>query len=244
MTHMSYRLRNLTLALALGILATSAALVFAAHGNGRHSTLTTQAVPVLVAAKNIAIGTPGSALQAGALKRVSVAKADRMPGAVTNSVQIARLVVTQPIYAGEQIATQRFGVAGQQGIRSSLTASLRLIQLPGDANQLLAGTLAAGDHVDVAASILNPETGEAHYTNIVLRNLLVVSAPSGSNSLSVSGKTDLSVDLELTDAQADRLFWVEKNAGWTLLLRPSVGASDGPAIVQSSASVLSGNRGR
>jgi Flp pilus assembly protein CpaB len=242
MTRFSDRFRNVALAAVVGILAMTITFVYAGRGSAgqtSHATPTTQTT-VFVAAQDIAIGTPGNSLTVGAgIKQVSVPLGDRVPDAVTSSAQIAQLVVTQPIYTGEQLTTQRFGVTGQQGIRAGLKGALRITQLAGDGNQLLQGTLAAGDHVDVVASILNPETGGAHYTNTVLRNLLVVSA-AGDASTATSA-TGPSIDLQLTDAQAVRLFWVEKNATWTLLLRPSVGATASPSATQSAATVLEGS---
>jgi Flp pilus assembly protein CpaB len=243
MTRFSNRFRNVALAAIVGIAAMAITFVYAGRGSARAGagTAATAAMPVFVAARDLPIGTPGSALDArSGIKLVPVAQADRIPDAVTSYAQIAQLVVTQPIYAGEQLTTQRFGDAGQQGIRSSLKGAMRITQLAGDPNQLLEGTLAAGDRVDVVASLLNPETGGAHYANTVLRNLLVVSAASDGASAEV-GANGPSIDLELTDAQAARLFWVEKNASWTLLLRPSVGATTSASTIQSSATVLAGN---
>jgi Flp pilus assembly protein CpaB len=244
MTHLSHRFRNIALAAAVGILATALTFAYIARGDTKHNTQATKATmeSVLVAGQDIAIGTPGSSLRLGAgVKAVAVPDSALVPDAVTSRSQITQLVATQPIYSGEQLTTQRFGVAGQQGIRSGLKGILRLVQLPGDANQLLAGTLAAGDRVDVVASLPNPEPGPTHATNTVLRNVLVLNPASGSGGTGIGSASSLSVELELTGRQAERLFWVEQNADWTLLLRPSVGAVETPSSPQTSASVLSGS---
>ena len=47
-----------------------------------------------------------------------------------------------------------------------------------------------------------------------------------------------SVILEVTDSQVQRLFYVMKNAEWTLELRPPVDATDGPARLDTLQSVL------
>jgi Flp pilus assembly protein CpaB len=235
--------RNVALAVAAGILATALTFAYVARGGTKHSSQAknVSTKSVLVAARNIATGTPGSSLRPGAGVKVTMVPASALvPNAVTSRSQIAQLVATQPIYAGEQLTTERFGFVGQQGIRSSLKGRLRLVQVPGDANQLLAGTLNAGDHVDVVASVTNPEGGP-HYTNTIVRDVLVVSPASGSGDTGIGSTTQLSVGLVLTGLQEARLFWVEKNGDWTLVLRPSVGAIESPSDPQSSSTVLNGS---
>jgi hypothetical protein len=46
------------------------------------------------------------------------------------------------------------------------------------------------------------------------------------------------VILEITDSQVQRLFYVMKNAEWTLELRPPVDATDSPARLDTLQSVL------
>jgi Flp pilus assembly protein CpaB len=235
--------RNVALAAAAGILATALTFAYAARGgtkqSGQAKAVATKSV--LVASQNIATGTPGSSLRPGnGVKVARVPASALVPNAVTSRSRIAQLVATQPIYAGEQLTTERFGFIGQQGIRAGLKGLLRLVQVPGDANQLLAGTLNAGDHVDVVASVTNPEGGP-HYTNTIVRDVLVVTPASGSGDTSIGSSTSLSVGLELTGLQEARLFWVEKNADWTLVLRPSVGALETPSDPQSSSTVLNGS---
>ena len=57
------------------------------------------------------------------------------------------------MYAGEQVTLRRFSDVAAQGIRSQLKGTLRAVQIAGDPNQLLAGTLKAGDHVDLVANL-------------------------------------------------------------------------------------------
>ena len=69
----------------------------------------------------------------------------------------------------------------------------------------------------------------------------MVNPASGSGGTGIGATSSLSVELELTGQQAERLFWVKQNADWTLLLRPTVGAVETPSSPQTSASVLSGS---
>src|SRR6185437_7149739 len=172
--HLRNQSRNVVLAVAAGILATVLTFAYAARGGTKPSPQATDVATksVLVAARNIATGTPGSSLRPGAGVKVAVVPASALvPDAVTSRSQIAQLVATQPIYAGEQLTTERFGFIGQQGIRSGLKGMLRFVQVPGDANQLLAGTLNAADHVDVVASLRDPEAGPKHYSNTIVRDV-------------------------------------------------------------------------
>ena len=133
---------------------------------------------------------------------------------------------------------RRFSDLHAEGIIGQLKGTMRAIQLPGDPNQLLAGTLRAGDHVDVVANLsLNANSGsEGHAVRIVLRDLTVLqpasTAPTGP------GGPGTSVIVAITDTQVQRLYFVMKNADWTLELRPAVDAADSPERLDSLQSVL------
>src|SRR5438132_99304 len=82
---------------------------------------------------------------------------------------------------GEQVTKSRFGDANQLGVRAQIKGTLRAIQLAADPNQILAGTLRAGDHVDVVGNMKVETNGNGdskHYDRVVLRNLLVLRAPT------------------------------------------------------------------
>jgi len=157
---------------------------------------------------------------------------------VPNRAELATLVAIQPTYHGEQIVAKRFGTSQQEGLVSTIHGQLRIYQLPGDANQLLIGIVRAGNRVDVVGSLTRPEGSQTHYTVIAVRNVLVVKAPSSSSS---SGN---SVDLQLTSAQAQKLFWLQKNGDWSLLLRPSVKPSNVASGPQGSVSIIEGSSAR
>lgn len=231
---MTLQLRNLLIALALGLVAAALVAVYATRPAPSHAA-TGGTVQVLVAKGDIAIGTTGARVAAGLTTTRAVARADAAPDAVTDPTRLAGLVATQPTYAGEQLSLRRFGTAGAEGERASLRGDLRIAELPGDAHQLLAGTLRDGDRVDVVASIRSPESSQSHYTAVVLRNLLVVAA-------AVAGP-EPSVRLQLSDTQEQRLFWVEKNGDWTLVLRPTVQPADGSAGNVSASTLVGGGRG-
>ncbi|HEX7526901.1 MAG TPA: Flp pilus assembly protein CpaB [Gaiellaceae bacterium] len=240
----SYRLRNVVAAVLLAVLAMTITLVYVSHARTQ-GTAPAEPASVFVAARDIPVGTSWVQLvQGGWVRPASVGGKDVVPGAVTALAQLKGLVATQAIYAGEQVTTRRLGVAGRQGLRSGLHGTLRLFELPGDAHQLLAGTLRDGDRVDVVASVPRPETGQTHFARVVLRNLLVVDAPAAVGGSGLTAKADAAVQLQLTDEQAQRLFWVEKSAQWTLVLRPAGDATSTSAGAASAGTVLGGQSGR
>jgi pilus assembly protein CpaB len=241
MTFSRFRLRNLALAAVLAVAAMAATLLYVSRSRAHaESAPATATASVLVATRDIPIGTTAAQIVHGGWVRVtSLPQGDAVPDSVSAASALAGLVATQTTYAGEQLTAHRFGNANQQGIRSGLTGALRVVALPGDPYQLLAGTLRNGDHVDVVASIARPEGGAIHYSRVVLRNILVVDAPAAGSS---GAQQTVSAQLQLSDEQAQRLFWVEQNAKWELALRPGEKATSTPAPAASADSILrSGN---
>jgi Flp pilus assembly protein CpaB len=116
---------------------------------------------------------------------------------------------------------------------------MRAVQIAGDPNQLLAGTLQAGDHVDLVANLRLNSQSTAAATTIVLRDLTVLSSPSETSKLSQSNSST-SVILAVSDTQVQRLFFVMRNADWTLELRPVVNAADSGDRVDTLNTILGG----
>jgi len=237
---MTYRTRNIAIAVGLALLAMVLTLAYTL--NYRHSVQQSQAsVTVYVAKSNIAAGTSGSDLAKGHdLTTASVARHDVVPGAISSPGQLANLVVTQPLYAGEQVTLRRFADTSAEGVAGQIRGNMRAVQVAGDSNQLLVGTLQTGAHVDLVANLQTGTNSNQHVTRIVLRNILVLQAASTSalpaSATSSSGQS--SVILEVSDTQVQRLFYVLKNADWTLELRPAADATDSPERVDGIGSIL------
>ena len=237
----SYRVRNLLIAAALALCAVVLMFIYASHAKSS-ATPAAGSATVYVASRDIPIGTTGAQLASGGwLVARKFAGNSVASGAVVNTTTLSNLVAIQPTYAGEQIVARRFGTAQQEGLLSDLKGVSRVMELPGDAHQLLAGTLKQGNRVDVIGNVTNPEGSQNHSTVIALRNLLVVKAPSSPSS-TATGQV-LSVDLQLTGKQAQRLYWLQKNGDWSLLLRPSVHASDQRVAPASVQAVIEGSSG-
>lgn len=237
---MTYRIRNIVVAVGLALVAMMLTLFYVTNYK-RSVQKDASSVQVYVAAKDVPVGTAGSDLvKQHALKAQSVQRRDVVPGAISSPDQISNLVLSSALYAGEQVTLRRFTDAAAQGIRSQLKGTMRAIEIPGDPQQLLVGTLEAGDHVDVVANLRTDSDTSAAATRIVLRDLTVLTAPTDSALSKVSSTQSggASVILAVTDTQVQRLFYVLRNADWTLELRPVVNAADSKERVETLDSIL------
>jgi Flp pilus assembly protein CpaB len=213
------------------------------HGEGK--------VTVLVAARDIPAGTSGAdVIDKKMLKEQTVPRKSRIPGAISSAALLSQYVATQDIYEGEQVNTRRFAPPQEQGIRAQIKGTQRAYQLEGDSNQLLAGTLKVGDHVDVVGTW---ELAHLKVSRVVLRNLLVMTAPEGKSggggALTGPGGGGETVQLRVTDAQSQKLIWIEKNsvgggAGWHLELRPPANSLDSSNTYQDDRVMLLDGPGR
>ena len=237
---MTYRLRNIAIAVALAVLAAMMTSFYVKQQKQdiqQGQVLTT----VWVAKSDIPAGSVGDDIT-GQLESTEVAKSAVTPGAIVQPEDLAGKVSAETIYAGEQVSLLRFSTEEAQGIRAQISGNLRAIQIPGDANQLLVGTLKAGDHVDiVGAWDSGGSGGEGNkISRIVLRDILVIEAPEASTETKrvTQESGDQAVKLAVTDAQAQKLFWIFTNGDWSLSLRPTTDAADSPEGFEWSGTVL------
>jgi Flp pilus assembly protein CpaB len=238
---MTYRLRNIGIAVALAIVA-ALLTTFYVTNYKRNVQQGEEKVAVYVAAHDIPLGTSGADVAQRNMLRVEhVARRSVVPGAISQPDQIDDLVAVEPIYSGEQVSTRRFRTAEEQGIRAQLKGNLRAVQIAGSESELLAGTVDEGDHVDVLGNWTYPEGNQRHVSRVVLRDLLVLQAPDTAKTQTKIGANPnepFSVMLAVTDAQAQKLWWVAKNGDWSLQLRPVTNSADSPDSFEDSNSVL------
>src|SRR5438132_2116911 len=231
---MTYRMRNILIAVALAGFA--ALLVVFYVSNYKKSVQHQQAaVTILVAGRDSPLGTLGSdVVSGGMLKTEQVTRSSVVPGAISSPDQIKSLVAIAPVYSGEQVTTRRFGPLQQQGVKGQLNGTYRAVQLAGNPNQVLAGTLQAGDTVDFESVITVHFTGhgggglsgsDLTFSRIAVRNLKVIAVQNSSSAGHIGGSTQSSVMLRMTDAQSQKIaFGYSKGDYWTLELRPGLNA--------------------
>lgn len=242
---MTYRVKNITIAVALALVAALLTSFYVTNYQ-RNVRKDETNVPVWVATRDIPAGTSGADLQQkDFLEQTEVVRRSVVPGAISSPDQVAELVAVQPVYAGEQVSTRRFASPSQRGVKAQLTGVQRAISLNGDQHQLLAGTVRAGDKVDVVATFEagGDVGGKVYMTRVVLRDLEVLRAPAGAAAAEkiTSGAQEgaFAVMLKVTDTQVQKLHWVYTAAEqWHLELRPGTDAADSPENVESWYSVL------
>jgi Flp pilus assembly protein CpaB len=238
---MTYRLRNIGLAIALAAVAVLLVFYYVAQERGRLQD-NQELVPVWVAAKDIPKGTTGEQLQSGGfIEETKVERIQVSPGALLEPKDVVGEVVVEPIYRGEQVSQLRFRSETQRGIRAQLTGNLRAVQVPGNEHQLLAGTLQAGDRVDVIGTWNVPEQTTHHVSRVILRDILVLEGAKKADStsrISQGPNQQISVKLALTDAQEQKLFWMAQNGEFTLALRPPADPADSPESVENYQTLL------
>ena len=233
---MTYRIRNILIAVGLALVAMMLTLFYVTNYK-RSVQKGASSVQVYVAAKDITAGTTGADLiKHKAFRIETVQRKDVVPGAVSSPDQVSSLVLSTPMFAGEQVTLRRFSDVAAQGIRSQLKGTMRAVEVAGDPNQLLTGTLAPGDHVDLVANLHIGGDSTTSADRIVLRDLVVLSIPDQSSKTTTQNSQ--SAILAVTDTQVQRLFYVLKNADWTLELRPVVDAADSHERIDTLNTVL------
>ena len=243
---MTYRVKNITIAVALALVAALLTSFYVTNYQ-RNVRQDETNVPIWVAKRDIPAGTTGADIERkGMLEKSEIVRRSVVPGAISNPDQVAELVTSQPIFAGEQLSTRRFSTPSQRGIKAQLTGVQRAIEVDGNQHSLLAGTLKAGDKVDVVATFATGISSGSGvlFTRIVLRDIEVLRPPANVNaSDKLTGVSDrggaFSVMLKVTDTQVQKLHWVYTAAEeWHLELRPGIDGADSPENVESWYSVL------
>jgi Flp pilus assembly protein CpaB len=258
---MNYRVKNIGIAVALAALAAILTSVYVVnykrhvqHGEGK--------VTVLVAARDIPAGTSGADIvDQHMLQKETVPRKAVVAGSISSPDQLSQYIATADVFQGEQVTTRRFSPPREQGIRAQIKGTQRAYQLEGNQHQLLAGTLKAGDHVDVIGSWCASSNGGSAGTGgdcgpvarDVVRNLLVLTPPappaSGGSAALAASQDSAFVQLRATDFQTSKILWLQKNSvdqgnGWHLALRPPTGSLDSPNVVNDSHTLLFDGPGR
>ena len=251
---MTYRVRNIVIAVVLAALAALMTSYYVTNYK-RHVQQGEKHVQVYVASQDIPAGTAGTDA-VGMLKKKTVTKTGVAPGAISKPDEIKSKIASQRIYAGEQVTINRFASVSQSGVQGSLKGTLRAYQVAGTANQVLAGIVKTGDHVDVVANFRyktgGGQGGGLTYaaTRVVLRNVKVLRAPGvpgAASKLGGSFDTKYQIVLAVTDNQSQKLLFATHNSdeaqsggepGWWLELRPNLNPSDSPGSIETLTTML------
>ena len=149
---MTYRVKNIGIAVILAAFA-GLLTIFYVTQYKRHVQHGETKVSVLVAARDIPAGTTGAEVVGQHyLSTETVPRRTVVPGAVSSSDQLNNLVVTQQIFAGEQVTTRAFGTSTELGIRAHSCevpnvacnlAGMRTRSLPARSRRATTSTLSA-----------------------------------------------------------------------------------------------------
>jgi Flp pilus assembly protein CpaB len=176
------------------------------------------------------------------IHETTVLQRNLVPGFVTDPKALADLYVTRPLFTNEQLTLDSFGKASARGVQGQLTGTDRAIAIKGSPQQLLAGTLRAGDHVDVTAtwSIGSSGSSDIRVSRIILRDIIVLHAPAaGAKATVTSGpNNEATAQLKLSDTEARQLFWMMENGEWSLVLRSPLQAANGKDSYDDSVQLL------
>ena len=233
------RLRNLALPIGLAVLAAVLVGIYVIsyrnsvnHGAGLEK--------VLVAARDIPAGTDGASVAGGGyLKAQTVPRRAVVPGSIVSAAPLTSLVAADTVYKGEQLTLRQFKPIAQGGVFAKFSGKQRAVAVPGDSNQLLAGTVSDGDRVDVVANAKYHLGSLARAsTRVILQNLLVLKAPSASSGGSVGGQTSAAT-LVMTDKQSQTMLWALQNATWYLTLRPTASPRSSATNLETLKTFLS-----
>jgi Flp pilus assembly protein CpaB len=195
-------------------------------------------VTVLIAARPIPKGTPGSVIASkGLFTATTIRESQLREGALSDPSSLTGKVTAQEIVKGAQLTTSDFAVSADSLV-SSLTNYKRIVSIPLDSAHGLIGQIQAGNHVDVYAGFnvipLGPNgTPISGSTSRAVVKRIMSDVPVMTvGKESSSGSSTTNVSLRLNDKQAAELAFASDNGKVWLALRPAAGAkSSRPGIV-------------
>jgi len=237
----NYRIRNIVIAAVLAATAGLLTVIYITSSKS-DAKASKESVRVYVPSKDFGIGTAGSKVT-DAMTTEVVTRDQLVSDAVTSPAQIKGLYLVQPVVKGEQLTLKRFAQAKEQGVRAQLVGKQRGVQVSGDTNQVLAGTLTPGDRVDVVANIKNPQNNTDIRAVVVLRDLRVLQTEGGDAGASIQqpdANGQHAVLLAMSDEQAARMMYAMKNGDWSLQLRPVKKPADSSRSTATFGSVVAG----
>ena len=191
--------RNIVISVVLALAAAVSLVLYTQHVQDSARSAG-DAVRVAVVTHDIHAGTSVDAAAAdGDLAYRTVRRSDLVPGGYTDLNAARGLVLTQPVFHGDQLTASRTGVPHEESVAARLTGNQRAFRLPVDANSGMTRDLHAGDRVDVLASYVL-DTNQVE-TYVLAAGALVMDVVPAAVGPSADTSGQGSVLLRLTDRQ-------------------------------------------
>jgi Flp pilus assembly protein CpaB len=246
---MTYNVRNIAIALVLAGIA--AFLVIMYTGNvQKQAKDSQQTTSVLVAAGDIPAGTTvADAISGGELKLHQIVQQDVIVGALTDEKSLdSSYVASQNLVAGQQVTSAMFEPSDQTAINTQIKQNYRAMQIGLTPDQILGGTLKAGDHVDLVGTYtVHPSSGtgaDFDVSRIIVRDVEVLKAPATNSTTGAltSSSQSQPVTFALPDTVVPVVTFTDAlhpgdGALWCVL-RPANGSTDGPTTLATVQSVI------
>jgi Flp pilus assembly protein CpaB len=194
--------RNIVISVVLALAAAVALVLYTQHVQSSARSAG-DAVRVVVVTHDIHAGTSvDTAAADGDLAYRTVRRSDLVPGAYTNLEAARGLILTQPVFHGDQLTASRTGVRHEESVAARLTGDQRAFRLPVDVNSGMTGDVHPGDRVDVMASYVL-DTNQVETYVLAAGALVMDVSPAAVGQSGDTGPG--SVLLRLTDRQASYL---------------------------------------
>lgn len=191
--------RNIVISVVLALAAAVALVLYTNHVQDSAKSAG-DAVRVVVVTHDLKAGTSvDTAATDGDLAYRTVRRSDLVPGAYTDLNAARGLVLTQPVFHGDQLTASRTGVRHDQSVSARLTGNQRAFRLPVDANSGMTGDVHAGDRVDVLASYVTDANQTVTY--VVAAGALVMEVKPAGAAQSGDTTGQGSILLRLTEHQ-------------------------------------------
>jgi pilus assembly protein CpaB len=242
---MTYNVRNIAIALVLAGIAAFLVIMYTSNVQKQaHSSQ--QATQVLVATADIPAGTTvADAISGGQLQLRKVVQQDVIVGALTDEKSLdSSYVAKQDLFAGQQLTATMFAPSDQTRLVTQIKQNYRAIQIGLTPDELLGGTLEAGDHVDLVGTYtVHPNNGGSDYdvSRIIVRDVQVLKAPeTDATGKLVSSADHPSVTLSVPDSVVPKITFTLHGGDGALwfVLRPANGSTDGPTTLATVPSVI------
>ncbi len=200
----------------------------------------TEATPVLVATKGVPTGL--TLIELKSRKLVETKQVPRefvAEDAIASSDTLSKQVVSVPLSAGEQLTEGNFSAPADAGLSYTTPDDMVSVAIPINNMKSAGDLIKIGNYVNIVGTADQGEENSEKMTKTILQKVRVlaidkrlesegtVAGSSGSgltSSRSVRGRTERTVTLAVTQADGEKLIFVQEEGNIWLTLLPSVNA--------------------